>query len=339
MPLSAKRKGKEGLSPLAHLVWGAATALTLLLCLCLGSVSFPPAALWAALGGEGTAASILFTVRLPRILCVGLSGAALSLCGCAMQGLLRNPLADGSTLGVSAGASLGAVLFLALGVTLPGLANTGLVGMAVLFAFLSLCLILSLAYRLDCTLSTNTIILIGVIFTMFANSIISLLTVFAGERVRTILFWTMGSLAGRGYGDAALLLGALCLCGGLLLLRARELDALAVGEDNARGVGVNVRRVKLEVLAAVSALTGVCVAVGGTIAFVGLVTPHAMRILLGPSHRRLLGASMWAGAVFLPLCDLLCRLLLPPLELPIGVVTSFVGSLAFVYIFARGRRT
>ncbi len=318
----------------------------LLLCVCAGSVRVPLfetlRAFFRALSGQkaesGLWDSILLTVRLPRVLCVALSGAALSLCGGAMQGLLKNPLADGSTLGVSSGASLGAVIAIAFGVTIPGLPFAGTMGMAMAFALASLLLILTLSYKLDFSLSTNTIILVGVIFSMFASSLISLVVTFAADRVRHITFWTMGSLAGVGYREALVLLCALALFGAPILFCARALNAFAIGEDNARHVGVNVRAVKLAVLICVSALIGVCVSVGGTIGFVGLVTPHAARMLVGPNHKRLLPASLFGGATFLLLADLAARTVLSPRELPIGVVTSLVGSVVFVCIFYASRK-
>ena len=277
-------------------------------------------------------------MRLPRVVCVALTGASLSLCGAAMQGLLKNPLADGSTLGVSGGASLGAVLAIAFGVSVPGLPLAGTMGMAIAFAFASLVVILALAYRLDASLSTNTIILVGVVFSMFTSALTSLVITFAGEKVKTITFWTMGSLAGTDYTDALALGGALAVCGTALLRRARELNAFAVGEENARHVGVRVRRVKLTVLVCVSALVGVCVSIGGTIGFVGLVTPHMARMIVGPNHKKLLPASLFSGAIFLMLADLVSRVLLRPVELPIGVITSLAGSAAFVLIFYKTRR-
>ena len=283
-------------------------------------------------------ATIVFSVRLPRVLCVALTGASLSVCGAAMQGLLKNPLADGSTLGVSSGASLGAVISIAFGITLPGIPLAGTMSMAMLFAFLSLVVILGLAYRLDGSLSTGTIILIGVIYSMFVSSVLSLVITFAPDKVQSITFWTMGSLAGRGYVHVLVLLGALVVFGGVLFGCARELNAFAVGEDNARQIGVDVKRAKLMLLIMVSVLIGVCVSVGGTIGFVGLVTPHMARMLVGPNHKRLLPASMFGGAVFLMLADLIARILLNPLELPIGVVTSFVGAIVFVVIFYQSRK-
>ena len=299
----------------------------MLLCVCIGSVSIAPkdtltAVFCTLLGKEvpaGISKNIILNVRLPRVLNVALVGAALSLCGAAMQGLLRNPLADGSTLGVSSGASLGAV-------------------MAMAFAFLSLVLILSLAYALDHSLATNSIILIGVIFSMFISSVINLILSFLNDQVRSITFWTMGSLSGTGYAHTRILSLALLICGGVIFRYARELNAFAIGEDNARHIGVNVRRVKLVILITVSVMIGVCVSIGGSIGFVGLVVPHMARMIAGPNHRRLLPASMFSGAIFLLLADLIARTLLSPVELSIGVVTSLVGAAAFVVIFYRARK-
>ena len=336
----------DRLSPGALALLVLVLAGAMLLCICVGSVSISPAdtlrvllcALLRRPMPEGVSANIILNLRLPRVVNVALVGAALSLCGAAMQGLLRNPLADGSTLGVSSGASLGAVLALALGVTLPGTAFGGTMLLAMIFAFLSLMLILALAYALDRSLATNSIILIGVIFSMFASSVMSLIISFSGDKLRSITFWTMGSLSGTGFAHARVLAAALLVCGAVVLAHARELNAMAIGEDDARHVGVNVRRVKLTLMIAVSVLIGVCVSVGGTIGFVGLVVPHMARMIVGPNHGRLLPASMLAGAIFLLLCDLIARTLLRPIELSIGVVTSLVGAVAFVLIFYRTRR-
>lgn len=319
--------------------------MTMLLCVCAGSVPLSPGEtlqiLWRGLTGTETGGSgeaIILRVRLPRVLCVALTGASLSLCGAAMQGLLRNPLADGSTLGVSSGASLGAVLAIVLGMQFPGLPFAGTMVMAMLFAFGSLALILTLAYALDRSLATGTIILIGVVFSMFVSSLMNLLITFAGEKIKSITFWTLGSLSGSTYVNALTLLLALTVCGGVLLALGGALNAFALGEEQAQHLGVSVRRVKLTVMAAVSMLLGVCVSIGGTIGFVGLVIPHMVRLVLGPDHRRLLPASLLAGAVFLLLADLVGRTLLSPIELPIGVVTSLVGAVAFLVIFYRSRK-
>ena len=334
------KKHAEHFSIAAYLFFGLTLAGVMLLCVCAGSVALPlgdtAAVLWNRLWGleipAGTAANIILNVRLPRVLNVALCGAALSLCGAAMQGLLQNPLADGSTLGVSSGASLGAVIALMLG--LPG-GSGGVMALAMGFAFLSLILILGLAYALDRSLSSTSIILIGVIYSMFVSSILTLMISFSGEKLRTITFWTMGSLSGTNYGHGGILALALLLCGGVILAHGRELNAFAMGESNARHIGVSIRRVRLTILIAVSVLIGVCVSIAGNIGFVGLVIPHMTRMMAGPNHRRLLPGSMVWGAVFLLLCDLLARTVLSPIELNIGVVTSMVGAAAFVVIFYR----
>ena len=340
------KKTREGFRPVEMLLFAAATAAVMLLCVCAGSVNLPlrdtaavlRAALFHEAMPEGVSSSIILNVRLPRVCCVALTGASLALCGAAMQGLLRNPLADGSTLGVASGASLGAVIAIAFGVAIPGVPLAGTMSMAMLFALITLLLILGLAYRMDGSLATNTIILIGVIVSMFISALMSLVITFAGEKVRTITFWTMGSMQGANYRHAAALSIALAVFGSVLFSHTRELNAFAIGEDNARHVGVNVRRVKLLVMIAVSGLIGVCVSVGGTIAFVGLVTPHMARMIVGPNHKRLLPASLFGGAMFLLLADLAARVILRPIELPIGVVTSLIGAVVFVVIFYRTRK-
>lgn len=322
------------------------TILVMGICIGVGSVAIPlgqvAQVLWRALTGQaqeaGTAVGIILGVRLPRVLCAGLEGAGLAMCGAAMQGLLRNPLADGSTLGVSSGASLGAALAILLGVSLPGLPLNGTMLMAMLFAFLSLVLILSLAWGLDHTMATNSIILIGVIFSMFVSAVMSVLVTFAGNRLRSITFWTMGSMASATMANAGVLALTLLLCGAVLLCQGRALNAFAMGEEQAQHIGVNVRGVKLTVMITVSVLIGVCVSIGGCIGFVGLVTPHILRMLIGPDHRALLPAGIFGGAIFLMLCDLTARTVLSPLELPIGVVTSLIGAVVFVIIFYRSRK-
>ncbi len=337
---------RERFTPLTYGLLAAVLLAVMVLCVGTGSVSLSfsdtVGTVWKALWGlplpEGTARNIVLNVRLPRVLCVALSGAALSLCGAAMQGLLRNPLADGSTLGVSSGAALGAAVAMAAGFTLPGSVYGGVMISAMVFAFGTLVLILSLAYALDRSLSTGSILLLGVIFSMFLSALISLVITFASDHTRSLSFWTMGSFSGVSYSQVRLLALALLCCGGVLFRFAPELDAFSLGEDNARHIGVHVKRVKLVILITVSVLIGVCVSISGTVSFVGLIMPHIARMLVGPGHRRLLPASLFSGAVFLLLADLTARTILRPIELSIGVVTSLVGAVAFILIFYRTRK-
>ena len=340
MKQSLRKEGGLGFGPAA--LWTGLTLAVFVMCVSLGSVNIPLRDVWnAVFGGEvsrETYRSIVWWTRLPRVICAGLMGAALSLCGAAMQGLLRNPLADGSTLGVSSGAALGAALSIVLGITVPGLESAGPAAMAMLFSFGSLVLILTLAWGIDRSFATYNIILIGVVFTMLVSALLSILITISGEKLRSITYWTMGSLSGKSYEQDAVLLTGLIIFGSPLLFCSSELNAFAVGEENAQHVGVPVRRIKLMVMICSSALIGICVSIGGSVAFVGLIIPHMIRLAAGPNHRRLLPISMFAGASFLMLADLAARSALSPLELPIGVVTSLIGAVTFIVIFYRSRK-
>lgn len=278
-------------------------------------------------------ASIILAVRLPRVINASLVGASLAISGAAMQGLLRNPLAEGGTLGVSSGAGLGAVLSIALGISIPGFPFGATVIMAMAFAFLSILIILTLSYKLDFNLSTNTIILLGVIFSMFVSSIQSFIIVFSSNKLESIMSWSMGSLSGSSYSGGLIILIVLLIAGINIYSKSRELDAFAISEENAAHIGVDVRKIKLSIMVSVSALIGVSVAFSGTIGFVGLIIPHIMRRIVGPSHRKLIIVTGFGGGIFLLIADLIARTVMAPLELPIGIITSFVGSILFINIY------
>jgi iron complex transport system permease protein len=277
--------------------------------------------------------SIVLNIRLPRVLTAMLVGGTLSLSGAAMQGLLKNPLADGSTLGVSSGASLGAVIAIAFSTSNTIISNLGIAFMSVLFAFISMFIILGLAQVIDYSMSTNTIILIGVIFSMFSSSITSFIITIASNKVKNIVFWSMGSLSATTYKEVGVLVVMLGVTMIILFHYGLELNAFAVGEDNARHIGINVKRVKLIIMIVVSIMIGISVSISGTIGFVGLIIPHITRLLTGPDHKKLLPMSIFAGGMFLVIADLISRTIVSPVELPIGVITSFVGSILFIYLF------
>lgn len=277
--------------------------------------------------------TILLGVRMPRVILAAMVGAALSVAGVAMQGLLKNPLADGSTLGITSGGALGAVLSIVLDFELPFLPQLGLALTSILFSFLSLVFILSLTYSIDRSLSTQTIILTGVIFSMLTGSLTSLLVTLSSDSLKQVVFWSMGSFSGRGWSHVLLMLPFFAVGTVVLLFLCRELNAFALGEEQARYIGVNTKKIKLLILADVSVLVGISVAVSGTIGFVGLAVPHIVRILTGPDHKKLIPLSILFGGSFLMLTDLLSRTILSPGELPIGVVTSLIGALLFIYIF------
>ncbi|MDO5328857.1 MAG: iron ABC transporter permease [Coriobacteriia bacterium] len=293
------------------------TLAVFVVCVCVGSV--------------GLDTDIITSLRLPRVICVALLGAALSICGVAMQTLLKNPLADGSTLGVSSGASIGAVAAMILGIPF-------VFPFAVIAAFLSLLLILALTRRIDPGFNTNTIILVGVVFAMFASSIISLLIALFPQNALTITFWTFGSVVGVDYYKCAILAVVLCLGFIVFMARANELNIMSIGEENASHIGVNVGITKIIILVCVAVLIGVSVAIAGTIAFVGLIVPHICRFIVGANAKKLLPASLFYGSCFLMLADLLSRTIASPIELPIGVVTSVIGAVVFMFVFFRQRK-
>lgn len=280
--------------------------------------------------------TIILNVRLPRVILSALVGAALSLAGAAMQGLLKNPLADGSTLGIASGGALGAVLSIVLGISVPFFPQAGLAIMSILSSFLSLIFILTLTYKIDFNLSNQTIILTGVIFSMLTGSITSLLVALSGNNLRQVVFWSMGSFSGKGWSHVALMLPFFMIGAVPLISLSRELNAFSLGEEQAGFIGVSTRKVKFAILVLVSVLVGISVAVGGTIGFVGLVIPHITRFITGPDHKKLLPFSVLFGASFLMGTDLLARTVLSPAEIPIGVVTSLVGGILFIYIFYTG---
>lgn len=282
-------------------------------------------------------ANIILNIRLPRVLLAMLVGASLALAGAAFQGLLKNPLADPFTLGISSGAAVGAVVVLFFGVTIPFLGSFTLPIVSISFGFLTLLLVIFFARILQRSMSAETIILVGIIISSFLGSLISLMIALTGEELRQILVWIMGSVAMKGTEYILLILPFFVIGFLLLFMNGRELNALAFGEETARQLGVNVQTRKILILLGASLLTGASVAVSGTIGFVGLVIPHLTRLVWGPDHRHLLPLSMLVGASFLTLADLIARTIVAPTELPIGVITAIIGGPAFALILIRGR--
>ncbi len=282
--------------------------------------------------------NIVQNIRLPRVLLAGLVGACLSIAGAAFQGLLRNPLADPYTLGVSSGASVGAVITLFFQVSIPFIGSFTLPLLSILCSFVTIFCVLLFAQKMDKMMRVETIILTGVIFSSFLSAFISLMIALTGDELRQIIGWLLGSVSMRGWVYIKIILPFFIIGSGILLLQGKELNALAFGEERAQHIGVNVQTRKILILLAGSILTGAAVAVSGTIGFVGLVIPHVVRILVGPDHKYLLGLSMLIGSSFLILADLVARTIISPTELPIGVITALIGAPIFAVILLKRRK-
>lgn len=280
-------------------------------------------------------ANIIMNIRLPRVLLAGLVGASLAIAGAAFQGLLRNPLADPYTIGVSSGASLGAVLTLFFGLSIPFAGMFTLPLFSILFSFLTIFAVLLFARNIERSMKVETIILTGIIFSSFLGALISLMIALTGEELRQIIGWLLGSVSMRGWAYINIILPFFIIGAILLLVNSKELNAMSFGEEKAQHIGVDVQKRKMMVLVAGSILTGAAVAVSGTIGFVGLVIPHLTRMLWGPDHRHLLPLSILMGSGFLIIADLVSRTIIAPAELPIGVITALIGAPAFGVILMK----
>jgi len=280
---------------------------------------------------------IIINFRLPRVLIGALVGFVLALCGGVMQGIFRNPLADPYLLGIASGATAGAAAVIALHLETIPLALPGA-------AFLGGLLAVSIVYRIASSshgarLDNFTLILAGVALAALFSAITAFFLYMAGERERSgIVFWVMGGLAGAHWRFLYPLLPIALLGGAAILLFARDLNALALGEEQAAHLGIEPGRLKRILLAIVTLMTAAAVSAAGTIGFVGLIVPHAIRLVIGPDHRYLLPASALAGAVFLMLCDTAARTVASPAELPVGIITALFGAPFFLYLLRRSRK-
>ncbi len=331
---------------------GLLLVLVLWLSLALGPVSLPLGdTLRAALRLLGLpltadaslqqAELIMAQIRMPRTL-LGLTvGMVLALCGVAMQGLFRNPLADPGLVGVSSGAALGAAVAIVGGAAFGGLPEAFAPYLLSACAFVGGLLVTALVYRLgrrEGQTNVATMLLAGIALTALAGAAIGLFTYLADDAtLRTLTFWNLGSLNGASYARLWPLLLATLAVALWLPRRARALNALLLGESEARHLGFDVERLKRELVFCTALGVGAAVAAAGLIGFIGLVVPHLMRLVVGPDHRLLLPASALAGASLLLLADLVARLALAPAELPIGIVTALIGAPFFLYLLVRGR--
>lgn len=279
---------------------------------------------------------IVWELRVPRVLLGVVVGAGLAVVGVAAQALVRNPLADPYLLGISSGASVGAVSALVLGITIGGVASTGAAAFA--GALVTFLLVYLLARR-GGGFAPSRLVLAGVAVGYALAGVTSYLVLQADDpgTTNSVLFWLLGSLGAARWEDLGVPMAVLVAGLLIVLARARSLNALLVGDETASGLGVAPNQLRRELFATTSLVTGVMVSLSGGIGFVGLVIPHAARLLVGSDHRRLLPAAALAGAAFLVLVDLAARFVLRPQELPVGIVTSVIGAPAFLLLMSRRR--
>lgn len=331
-----------GLSGLMVAVFMVATAV--------GSVSLPASEVLRIIlsqlpfTGSGTAAAwpdthnaIVLDIRLPRVVLAALVGAALALAGAAFQGLFQNPMADSYVMGVSSGAALGATVAILkvppggwFGVSaIPVLAFAGAIGTVML------------VYRLATVRgysSITALLLAGLAVGSIMMALVSYLMLTAGEQLDAVVYWLMGSFSGRGWPDVRLAVPHILLGSLLIMALARDLNALLLGEEPARHLGIDVEWIKRLLLIGASWVTAAAVAVSGLIGFVGLIVPHLVRLVFGPDHRLLLPAAALVGAAMMVSADTVARTVLSPQEVPVGIVTAVIGGPFFIYLLRQRER-
>ena len=322
--------------------------LVIVLATSVGSVKIPLAETWRILidklpfihlTPDWTSAhqTIVWDIRLPRVLLAGTVGMALSVSGATYQGLFRNPLADPYLIGVAQGAALGAVIGFLLPVT--GMAATyGLIpALAFAGALASVLVVYALA-RVGKTLPMSTLILAGVALGALLGAVVAYLTITSGQVMRSIMFWLSGSFSLSQWSELQVVLPITLIGSCFILLFGRPLNIMQLDEEQAQQLGVNVERLKLVLLIVATLITAAAVSFVGIIGFVGIIIPHIVRLIWGPDYRFLLPLSMLCGAIFLILGDLAARTLMAPSEIPIGVITALAGAPFFLYILRRKAR-
>lgn len=278
--------------------------------------------------------TIVLDIRLPRILLAGLVGAALAVAGATYQGLFRNPLADPYLLGVASGAGLGATIAMLTPFPLAWVAF----GAVPLFAFVGAIGAVAVVYllaRVGKTLPATTLILAGIALNALFASISSYLMTISGEELHGIVFWLLGGLYLTRWSEVWIVLPCVLVGTIVIWVHARPLNVMQLDEEQAQQLGINVERVKLILLGAATLVTSSAICFTGLIGFVGILVPHAVRLIWGPDHRFLLPLSTLVGAIFLILADTLARTIVPPTEIPVGIVTAFCGAPFFLYLLRR----
>jgi iron complex transport system permease protein len=323
-----------------YLVNASLLALALLFSIALGSVFIPPQDLVRALFDntalDSTIATIIYEIRLPHALLIALTGAALAGSGAAYQGLFRNPLADPYLIGVASGAGLGAVIVMAQRWPQSLLGFYAIPAAAFMGALLAVAIVYSIA-RLGKSVPVTTLILAGVAVSSFATALSSFVMLYSNNELRRALAWLLGGAALNGWPPVIAMLPYTLVSLGILLFSGHQLNVLQLGEEQAQQLGLPVERIKLLLIIAASLAAAAAVAFSGMIGFIGLIVPHALRLIWGGDHRRLLPLSMLGGAAALLLADLLARTIFAPEVVPVGILTALAGVPFFLWLLRRAK--
>lgn len=282
--------------------------------------------------------SIVWYMRLPRVLVAFVVGGALAVSGTVLQSVLKNPLASSYTLGVSSGASLGAAIVIITGFTFPILASFTLPIMGLVFGLFTVYFSIHFSARMDKNLENNTIILVGMVFSLFINGCLTLMIALNKDNVSRLTFWQMGSFSSQNWTNLWILLPIVLLGMIVLMKYSRELDILTFGEEQALTMGVDTYRIKWLLLGVSAILTGSAISFVGVIGFIDLIAPHVVRRIFGTSHRITIPMSFIFGGYFMVLCDLAARTLTSPSELPVGAITALIGAPFFANIYFSRRK-
>ena len=283
--------------------------------------------------------SIIWSLRVPRVLLAFLVGGSLAVSGAVVQSILKNELASPYTLGVSSGASLGAGIVIILGINISFLGNLTLPLIGFVFGLLTVYGVVVFSSKIDKTMSNNTIILSGMVFSLFVSAILTTLTSLFHEDLQSITLWQMGSFSMKGFSSVKAIIPFVLIGLVGIIIHNREMDILTFGEEQAKAVGVDTTKVKKRLFLFSAILTGSSVALSGTIGFVDLIAPHIVRRIFGSKHIYVIPMSFIFGGTLMVITDLIARTIISPAELPVGAVTALIGAPFFAYIyFGKGKR-
>lgn len=281
--------------------------------------------------------SIIFQVRLPRVIVTSLVGGALAISGTAIQSLFRNPMADPGVIGISSGASFGAIVAISFGIS--GLSLYYIPMFATLGALLTSFVIYKLSSQKDRSISILNLILCGMAISTFIRGLISfILTSLNEDQMKEYMFWSIGSLSDRRWEHVYLIDIPIIICILILNWYSNDLNILLLGEEEAHSLGLNPNKARKKILLLASITTAMAVSVSGGISFIGLIVPHMMRLIVGADNKILLPTSALLGGIFLLICDLIARTILSPLELSVGIITSIIGAPYFLYLLNKNRK-